>query len=274
MRPTTICLASAVLAATLGAACAEVRTFSRVVYEDPTLFVRLDSPLSNGLTPAYPNTHPVKFGEQDLSLILRTIKVQKEVSFLSYYVLRHDPKTERAFTDHEITSLTPYLATALAKAFPEETVTFLVERGRGGGISEITSGSMFVRNKHLYLVLSNFRVPVTTKHKMERARKAPLVSLGEPDFRFVAGPQQTILTAKEANVPGVSSSPALRISFTHLLAESREPSRLLPVSPAREPAPSLSSAEEKLRRLKAWYGQGLISEEEYTRKRAEILDSL
>lgn len=45
-------------------------------------------------------------------------------------------------------------------------------------------------------------------------------------------------------------------------------------TPELQAPPSGKAAEERLKELDRLYGQGLISEEEYNRKRAEIIDSL
>ncbi len=254
--------------------CAGSPTFSRSVYEDPSVLVRLDSPLFQGDTPAARNSHPVTLTPEDLAEILRSVNIQKEISLLSYYVLRKDPKPERVFSEDVAKLLVPHLSTALAEANPDETVVFFLNRPREDGIPLITSGAFFVRGELLFLELANVRTPITTERRRERVRENPLTGLSEPDFHFLAGPHQVIRNLKKEGVlSGSNASPALQIRYMALLAGSNRSERPLETfRPPRSEA-QVPSHEEKLRQLKAWYEQGLILEEEYQRKREEVLES-
>ncbi len=244
--------------------CAGSPTFSRPVYEDPSVLVRLDSPLFQGDTPAARNSHPVTLTPEDLAEILRSVNIQKEISLLSYYVLRKDPKPERVFSEDVAKLLVPHLSTALAEANPDEMVVFFLNRPREDGIPLITSGAFFVRGELLFLELANVRTPITTERRRERVRENPLTGLSEPDFHFLAGPHQVIRNL---------APPALQTRYMALLAGSNRSERPLEMfRPPRSEA-QVPSHEEKLRQLKAWYEQGLILEEEYQRKREEVLES-
>ncbi len=92
--------------------CAGSPTFSRPVYEDPSVVVRLDSLLFQRDTAAAQKSQPVTLTAEDLSEILRSVNIQKEISLLSYYILRKDPKPEKVFPDDVAKLLAPHLSTA------------------------------------------------------------------------------------------------------------------------------------------------------------------
>lgn len=88
---------TAVVMASLLASCAGSPTFSRTVYEDPTVLLRLDSPLVQGQVSTAPAEHIPELTAADLAKILRSVRIQSEISFLSYWILRKEPQSEPAF---------------------------------------------------------------------------------------------------------------------------------------------------------------------------------
>lgn len=85
------------------------------------------------------------------------------------------------------------------------------------------------------------------------------------------GPYQTTLTKKDLRKSiAITSAPALSVDYRALLASILQPGRSS--SPSQtEPEFPASLIEEKLHRLKNWREQGLITDDEYLRKRQEIL---
>jgi len=245
-----------------------------MVYEDPAVFVRLDSPLLTQERKGVDYSHPADLSVDDIAILLRSLKVEKEVSLLSYYVLRHNPTPEPVFSEDDITLLAPHLKAAWAKAESQETVVFFVNRSRKDRVPLITSGGMFLRGDQLVFVLGNFHTPMPSEPRRARVREHPMISVGEPDFRFVAGPAQTILTKKsQANVSLPRKVPTLLIQYQSLLVGAHPNPEPIPaeLSPHLHSPPS--SLEEKLRQLKSWREEGLIGEKEYEQKRREILKS-
>ncbi len=262
-----------VLMPALVSGCAGPFTLERTISNDPAVLVRLESSFTDENSQLEPAPRPATFTEGELSALLQSVTIRREVSFFSYYVLRQDPTAERAFTEGNVALLARPLASALAKAHPQEMITFLVSRGREDGLSEITSGGLFLRGDLLYVLLTNVRVPVTTARKMERLRDAPLTPLREGAFSFVPGPHQSLLQTAEplSPLPHTRSLPALAITYKALLATS---------SASRQQAPDsrgssndqTAAIEEKLQTLKTWRERGLITDQDYQRKRQELLD--
>lgn len=261
----------AVVIASLLASCATSPTFSRTVYEDPTVLVQLDSPLFQAEVSGAPTEHATELTTEDLAEILRSVRIEPEISFVSYWILRKEPQPEPAFPNSDADLLAPHLQAALAKARPTETVVFSLRRIREDGIPLVTTGGLLIQDYQLLILLANARRPATTQRRLETARDTPLQPLGEVDFHFVSGPYQTTLTKKDLPKSiAITSVQALSVDHRALLAGLLQPGR---GSSSLQEEPEIPSAtiEEKLRRLKAWREQGLITDDEYLQKRQEIL---
>ncbi|GJL49201.1 MAG: hypothetical protein NPIRA01_04280 [Nitrospirales bacterium] len=255
--------------------CAGTPIFSRPVYQDPILLVQLHSPLYKAKKHSAANNHPITFTVQDLQSILQSLNIQREVSFLDYYVFRQDAIPQSVFPPDIRELLVPQIKTAFAKAQPEEIVVFVLNRPREDGIPVITSGGLFVKGEQLTVILTHVETPMTSERKRMQVQENPLTPLSDPDFHFVAGPSQTILTptATSEFLPGKPSAPTVSIHYKALLTHSPVPG--LPLNADSDSLPSSPpfTPEEKLRHLKAWHQQGLISEHEYRKKREEILEA-
>ena len=262
---------TAVVMASLLASCASSPTFSRTVYEDPTVLVRLDSPLFQEDGSGAPAGHMTELTAAVLAELLRSVRIQPEISFLSYWVLRNEPQPELAFPNDDAALLAPHLRVALARARPTETAVFFLRKTRSDGIPLVTTGGLLIHGDQLVVLLAHAGRPTTTQRKIETARDAPLHPLGELDFHFVLGPYQT--TPAKKDLPGsiaMASAPALSVDYRAWLAGFLQPGR--GSSPSQtEPEIPASMIENKLHQLKTWREQGLITDDEYLQKRQELL---
>lgn len=262
---------AAVVMTSLLASCASSPTFSRTVYEDPTVLVRLDSSLFQEEVFGAPAGPIPALTAADLAEILQSVMIQPEISFFSYWVLKKGPQPETAFPNGDAQLLAPHLQTTLAKARPNEIAVFFLRKTRADGIPLVTSGGLFFQGNQLILLLANAGRPTTTQRKLETARDAPLHPLGEMDFHFVAGPYQTTLVKKDLPSRIVeTSAPALSVDYRARLAGLLQPDRG-PSPTQTEPEIPATLIEEKLHRLKTWREQGLITDDEYLQKRQEVL---
>jgi hypothetical protein len=262
---------TAIVMVSLLANCASSPAFSRTVYEDPTVLVRLDSSMFQEEVSGAPAGHIPELTAADLAEILRSVRIQPEISFLSYWVLRNEPLPELAFHNDDAALLAPHLQAALARARPTETAVFFLRKTRADNIPLVTTGGLLIHGDQLVVLLANARRPTTTQRKLETARDAPLHPLGEVDFHFVPGPYQTTLAKKDLPQSiAMTSAPALSVDYRASPAGILQPGR--GSSPSQtEPEFPAALIEEKLHRLKTWREQGLITDDEYLHKRQEIL---
>lgn len=89
------------------ASCASSPTFSRTVYEDPTVLVRLDRSSFREKVSGAPAGHIPELTVVYLAEILRAVRIQPEISFLSYWALRKDPQPEPAFPNDDAILVAP-----------------------------------------------------------------------------------------------------------------------------------------------------------------------
>ena len=253
------------------AGCLNSSTASRTVYEDPTILVRLDGPAlpEEG---AEGSTRPVaELTAADLASVLRSVMIRPEISFVNYWILRNDPQPRPAFPNSDADLLAAHLRDALANARPHETAAFFLRRTREEGIPLVTTGALARRGDQLIVVLANVRRPATMQRKLDMAREAPLRSLGDADFHVVPGPHQTVLGTKDLpNTIAMTGVPALSIDYGALLAGSSAPGSMSSPSQVHMEMPT-KWVEEKLRQLRTWHEQGLITDDEYLHKRQELL---
>ncbi|MBI3809829.1 MAG: hypothetical protein HY284_05145 [Nitrospirae bacterium] len=263
--------ALAALAGLMLFGCSSPSVFTRVVHQDPSGFVSLESPLGGGTARITPYRHPVQFTKQEMAAVLQSVGAQREMSSIRYYVLRQDPKSEPVFTPQEIQLLNPRLVAAFSKARPEEVVVFFLNQPRQDSVLEITSGGLFVQDERLYFLLANLRAPVTTASKAERAREHPLSPLSEPDFEMKAGAHQVVLETKSTVLPPWAGAvKGVAIAYRDLETTG---SLLSTPGDSIKPPPSSPTVDNKLRQLKLWKEQGIISEHDYQEQKRKILDT-
>lgn len=263
--------ASSVAAIFILAGCVTSPTISRTVYEDPIVLVRLDSssPLKDAA--GEPDQQVAKFTTAHLTSVLQSIMIQRETSFVSYWVLRSMPQPEPAFPNDDAQLLAPHLLAALVKARPNETAVFALRRTREDGIPLVTTGGMLIRGDQLIVLLANVRRPAITLRKLEISKEVPLQPIGEMEFHFVPGTNQTTLAKTELSSTLIKSSiQTLSVNYKAWLTGLFQPSLFSSPTPTQPDIP-VSLAEEKLHHLKTWHEQGLITDDEYLQKRQEIL---
>lgn len=251
--------------------CLNSPTASRTVFEDPTILVRLDGPALQEEVSGGPTRPVTELTAAELASVLRSVMIRPEISFVSYWILRNDSQPQPAFPDHDADLLAAHLRDALANARPHEIAAFFLRRTRGDGIPLVTTGALAIRGDQLIVVLANVRRPATTTRKLDLARTAPLQSLGDADFYIVPGPYQTLLVSTDLpTIIATTRVPALSIDYGALLAgsSSSRPTSFPSQATIEIPATMI---EEKLRQLRTWHEQGLITDDEYLQKRQEVL---
>ena len=262
------CGASGVAAIFFLTGCVNSPIVSRTVYEDPILLVRLDSPPPLKEVAGGSDQLVAELTATDLISLLRSIKIQRETSFISYWVLRRVPQPEPAFPNDDAQLLAPHLLAALLKARGDETAVLVLRRTREDGIPLVTTGGMLIHGDQLIVLLANARRPNTTSRKRETSEEAPLQPIGEMEFHFVPGPHQTTLARGDLSRTLIKDS--VQTLSRDYKAWLTEPSRASSPTQAQPDSPG-SLAEEKLHHLKIWHEQGLITDDEYLEKRREIL---
>jgi hypothetical protein len=217
--------------------------------------------------------HPFVFTSEELTVVLSTLQVQRQAEGLLF----RDPPGPvlPAFTPEEIGYLSAALSKAFAQARPHEIVVFALSHLNSYNMTEVTTGGWFVEGPSLHVVLANYRKVVTMQGTRQLLWERPLRPDAGPHYDLVAGTDQTSVRDSGAWSGLFSSAPSeLSISYqAALLGEPGEASTLQQERPSDEVPPALS-LEERLRALKRFHDQGLITEEDYRAKKQQLLERL
>ena len=140
------------------AGCAVPQVPSRVIYEDPVNFVRLEpDPFFLPEWPPSANSHPATIGPDLIAHILKGFRVREHRPWLFVKIMGEAP-WEPAFRDEEVALLAPRLADALSQARPNEIVTYYLSQPQTSIKREITSGGLYVKQNDLHFILGNRRI--------------------------------------------------------------------------------------------------------------------
>ncbi|MDP1948075.1 MAG: hypothetical protein Q8L77_11310 [Nitrospirota bacterium] len=124
----------------------------RAVYQDNATAIKLqfDSKAGTG------HSHPAHVSLDELRHILAGVRIQSRSSLIPS-ILTGDASLIGAFSREEEIFLARHLSQALAEAKPDELVTFYRRVTTATVGLAITSGGLFVHNRHLYVILANNR---------------------------------------------------------------------------------------------------------------------
>ena len=210
--------------------------------------------------------------ESSWERILGDIYVRPRKSFFS--MGKGDSELVPAFIEDDRHYLAKSLSEAFLKAGPQEIALFYLSHGRESGVTEITSGGWYLRDSQIRLIMANYRQAVTMAFIEQKIRIDPLRSAGHSFYDIVPLPHQVLQT-------GRGSLNMLFPKVPELIIDSRAfPSHAAESMPAGEGRISEGTLdydrqlENRLRTLDQLRKQGLITNEEYHRKRQQLLDEL
>jgi len=149
MQAWAVCALGVAVSLSVGCATAPP---PRALYQDNTTAINLQSDSKAGKG----HSHPAKVSPDELRHILAGIRIQSRNSFVPS-ILSGGASLVVAFSKEEQALLARHLSQALAEAKPEELVTFYRRVSTSTVGLAITSGGLFVHDRHLYVILANDR---------------------------------------------------------------------------------------------------------------------
>ena len=174
--------------------CAVPYVPSRTVYEDPTNFVRVE--FDHRVLPERPetkHTHPTMIGTDEMAAILKGVAV-RDRRLRAHVWISGEAAFEPAFTEAEIELLAARLADALAKATPEERVTYYLSYPQTSVKRQITSGGLYVQGGELHFTLSNHReIYGIPAYGMVYDRRYPVLPIAPKDFDVFFDPAHAVV---------------------------------------------------------------------------------
>ena len=131
---------------------------SRIVYEDPINFIRLEpDPNVYDELPKTLHRHPFTMETDQMAAVLRGFSVREHRNALQRFFSGEAPR-EPVFREEEIALLVPRLTEALEQARRDERVTFYLSKPQTSIKREITSGGLYIHDHELHFILGNHRI--------------------------------------------------------------------------------------------------------------------
>ena len=214
--------------------------------------------------PAY--HHPAPLDVETIRLALGSVVVRHPTPLLKRFLTQQSEVKSAVFSPEDIALLADRFKVALERATPEERIAFFLTSRKNSLTTEVTSGVVFVEGTELHLILANHRAPVSKERQpwipMDNALRAY-----EPES-FEVVPQMNQKRTAPEQVPGRQEE--IVIDYEALLSGAKP----VLTKEGAEPAVSKDSIEERLRFLKRLREESLITEDEYSAKKKELLESL
>ena len=154
----TLYASRAFLLPLLLSACAIPQVPSRVVYEDPVNYVRLET--DQYVLPEWPPSyfaHPATLTQEQVRKILKALTVREHRVWLQKWFLGEAPRVP-VFRDEEIALLVPQISEALALAKENERVTFYLSQPQTSIKRTITSGGLYIKGTELHVIVGNWQI--------------------------------------------------------------------------------------------------------------------
>jgi len=250
----------------------EVKT--RTVWESGEGYIRLFHEVGGGNR----YDHPFSFHQGDMTRLLESVYYSKHRFFT------WSPST-RVFEQDQAEALAPHFQRAFLEAGPQDQVEFYLplEKAKLLGVSGqtlLTRGRAFIRGHELHLHFDNVNQKVRS-YASHAEDQEPLPPSG---WKLIPQKGQALGTRKPSGAAGPENDHWLTVDLAYRPAPEQAapppappPASLPPAAgparaPAGEPAGTNSPAREKLRELRDMQEEGLISPEDYERKKQEILE--
>lgn len=252
--------------------CAHTRPVSVTVQDDPGLRITIipAPPLSvTSLSPPY--DQPARLSPETLERLLGSIRVEKQASFVDLLL---SSENKRAWEGEHLTDLAAGLSRALEKVGPDQAVAFYESRARNRSLRDLNSGAVLVKEGRLVLVLANYHYAVDVRQTEDRAREDPLYAYPDKLYGIVPQGGQTALEKEGSRGLPWKRKP-YDILAINLASAPPEAGGEAPASPdAENPKAAPPSIETRLETLQRLYERGLITEDEYKKKKKELLEGL
>jgi hypothetical protein len=240
--------------------------------EEPNRFVRLQAFPSHTFEDTQRRfAHPFNLEPDEWKIILSNVHVQPNIR-PNYFSSRMGPETP-VFTPEDVTYLSQTLHLAFGKAQAEDVIVFALSYPGPPQSTEVTTGGWYVEGTRLHLLLANYRATVSMSNIREVLDREPLFEIvGSKRFDFVTNEMAQKVSNKSSFLVSVltSETPHLAIEYNMMLGRTgpRDPTRMTSESA------STPSIEERLEKLKQLEKKGLITKEDYERKKNELLEQL
>lgn len=227
--------------------------------------------------------HPADISPEQILKVLTSIKYQRALINLGAL---GKPKEYDLFTKEEAEIITPYISQAFKEANSSQWVDFSIEVHRGPGLifgsDQLTDGVLFIKNGKLNIAFRNISMKLGVDDTPNIV--SPIKAYPGSAKLIPKENQELAKNKKGKNVynwliidlnPQKDQTQELKKTESEKTIETQKPESQSTQAPSEQTQPKpQKSIKERLTELRELYDQGLISEEEYNKKREEILKEL
>ena len=163
--------------------------------------------------------HPVQLSEHDLKAILGKVQVEFKAHWLQKFFtgpLQPVP----LFDELTLAKVVPVMVAALGKAGAQERIVFYVAKRRGPDRRDVTTGSLYVEDRLLTIVLVNYQNRVDVVPGLPAYdRTHPEAAVAPQRFTLVFERPEFVVAKARGLVAGMfgADPPALRLDYTRFL---------------------------------------------------------
>ena len=143
------------------------------------------------------HSHPANVSTEQLTAVLRGIGLQAR-DHIAGFGLFANKSHAPAFFRPEVAVLAPLLSQAFAKASPKDMVTFYLISQNADQGELVTSGGLFLRNRHLYVILANAH---SSKYSVQYENTSAIDTRDQPLLPVARYRFSTVFTPREAWIP-------------------------------------------------------------------------
>jgi len=163
--------------------------------------------------------HPVRLSEQDLTHILKSVRVQFTTHWLQRLLTGPLPPVP-LFDEPTLAKVVPAMAAAMGRAGTHERLVFYVAKRRGPDRRDVTTGSLFVKDRLLMIALVNFQNRVDVIPGLPAYDKThPEMAVAPQRFTLVFDSPEYVVPQERGLLAQVfrSDPPTLRLDYTRFL---------------------------------------------------------
>jgi hypothetical protein len=226
----------------LGSGCAWIGSSSATVYEDEEVRVSGEPDPSLSSRGSVRNDHPATLETAQVAMLLKGVEVERQPGLLKSLI--SGPTREPAFNESEISVLARHVKEALARASPEERVSFTLKNVSPSQAPEVTSGKVWLRAGRLHFLLDRYRAPeggqsrIPTPYQSSFNRGQAASQRVQPDYVVLFSPSHYVAKQEPGMAVKLLASPEteVAIDYQRLFADARQ---------APERAVALASTDER-----------------------------
>ncbi len=163
--------------------------------------------------------HPVLLSEQDLTNILKRVRVQFTTHWLQRFITG-PVQPVPLFDEPTLTKVVPAMAAAMGKTGTRERIVFYVAKRRGPDRRDVTTGSLFVKDRLLTIMLVNYQNRVDVLPGLPAYdRTHPETAVAPQRFTLVFDSPEYVVAQARGLVAQVlgADPPALTLDYTRFL---------------------------------------------------------